>query len=415
MRIGIVSQWYRPEPAIITGDVADGLVARGHDVRVLTGFPNYPDGVVYPGFRQRWAERSHELGITLRRVPLYANHDGSGVRRMANYLSFAATSSVAAMRFLKDIDVVYVYLTPATVYAAPALLRMLRGIPAVIHVQDIWPESVTASSMAPQGAAGRLVDRTLHAMMHRIYRSASAVAVIAPSMRDLVVARGAAEDKVSTILNWTDESLFRPVDATAEDREEIGHRGRCTIMYAGAMGPFQNIEASVRAAASLNGEGEVDLVLAGSGIAEQAARDLAGDLEATNVRFLGRKPMTRMAALSSAADYQLVSLRDLPIFRGTIPSKLQAALSCGRPVIVSVPGDCAALVEDHGVGFACPPDDWRILAERFRQAAKLPADEHRQMADRARKVYQAQMSRQAGVDQLENLLIKAAVRRKGPS
>jgi glycosyltransferase involved in cell wall biosynthesis len=415
VRIGVISQWYRPEPAIITGDVADGLVARGHDVRVLTGFPNYPDGVVYPGFRQRWSERSQELGITLRRVPLYASHDASAVKRAATYLSFAATSSVAAVQFLKDVDVVYVYLTPATVYAAPALIRALRGIPAVIHIQDIWPESVTGSSMAPQGAAGRMVERLLHAMMRRIYRSASAVVVIAPSMRDLAVERGAAQEKVNTILNWTDESLFRPVEVTDKAREEIGYRDRCTIMYAGAMGPFQNIEASVRAAASLNGEGEVDLVLAGSGIAEKSARDLADKLGATNVRFLGRKPMTEMAALYGAADYQLVSLRDLPIFRGTIPSKLQAALSCGSPVIVSVPGDCTALVEDHGVGFACPPDDWRLLAERFRQAAKLPVDEHRQMADRARQLYQAQMSRQAGVDQLENLLIEAAVKRKGSS
>jgi glycosyltransferase involved in cell wall biosynthesis len=417
VRIGIVSQWYRPEPAIITGDVADGLVARGHDVRVLTGFPNYPDGAIYPGFRQRWGERSQELGITLRRVPLYASHDASGLKRAANYLSFAATSSVAAVRFLKDVDVVYVYLTPATVYAAPALLRRLRGIPAVIHVQDIWPESVTASSMAPQGGAGRLVDRTLHAMMRRIYRSASAVAVIAPSMRDLVIERGAADHQVRTILNWTDESLFRPVKATDQAKQEIGHRDRCTIMYAGAMGAFQNIEASVRAAASLNDEGEVDvdLVLAGSGTQEKAARDLADELGATNVRFLGRKPLAEMATLYGAADYQLVTLRDLPIFRGTIPSKLPAALACGLPVIVSVPGDCAALVEDNGVGFACPPDDWRVLAERFRQAAKLPADEHRQMADRARTVYQAQMSRRAGVDQLESLLIEAAVNRKGTS
>jgi glycosyltransferase involved in cell wall biosynthesis len=301
------------------------------------------------------------------------------------------------------------------VYAAPALLRTLRGIPAVIHVQDVWPESVTASSMAPQGAAGRVVDRTLHAMMRRIYRSASSVAVIAPSMRDLVIQRGAADDKVRTILNWTDESLFRPVEVTGAANREIGRRDRCTIMYAGAMGPFQNIQASVRAAASLDGEGEVDLVLAGSGIEEQAARDLADELGATNVRFLGRKPLAEMAALYSAADYQLVTLRDLPIFRGTIPSKLQAALSCGSPVIVSVPGDCAALVENHGVGYACPPDDWRVLAERFRQAAKLPADERRQMAVRAREVYQAQMSRQAGVDQLESLLIEAAVKRKAHS
>jgi glycosyltransferase involved in cell wall biosynthesis len=410
MKIGIVSQWYDPEPVVIPGNLAEDLVARGHDVRVLTGFPNYPEGKIYPGFHQRWKDQSRQKGVTLRRVPLYASHDSSGARRAANYLSFAATSSLAGWQFLAEVDVVYVYLTPATVFAAPALLRRLRGIPVVIHVQDIWPESVTASSMAPSGDAGRAADRTLHAMMRRIYRTSAGIATIAPTMRDMVVDRGADPDRTRVILNWADETLFHPVGPTDDARRDIGHRGRCTIMYAGTMGPFQNIEASVRAAASLSGQGAMDLVLAGSGIAEHAARDLARDLGADNIRFLGRRPAADMAALYGAADYQLVSLRDLPIFRGTIPSKLQAALACGSPVVVSVPGDCAALVENNGVGLACPPDDWQALADRFHEASKLPAEEHAQMARRARMVYQTRMSRQAGVDQLEDMLIDAAAR-----
>ncbi|MFI5931856.1 glycosyltransferase family 4 protein [Actinoplanes sp. NPDC051494] len=409
MKIGIISQWYAPEPVVIPGNLAEDLVARGHDVRVLTGFPNYPEGTIYPGYRQRWNDRSRQAGVTLRRVPVYASHDASGIRRAANYLSYAATSSIAAMRFLADVDVVYVYLTPATVWAAAALLRTLRGIPAVIHVQDIWPESVTSSAMAPSGPAGRAVEQTLHAAMRKIYRAAAGVAVIAPTMRDIIVDRGADPDRTHVILNWADETLFHPVGSTEDARRDIGRRDRRTIMYSGTMGPFQNIEAAVRAAASLSGDGEVDLVLAGSGTTEQAARDLATELGADNIRFLGRRPIDTMAALYGAADFQLVSLRDLPIFRGTIPSKLQSALACGSPVIVSVPGDCATLVETHGVGLACPPDDWRLLADRFRQAAKLPADEQAHMAHRARTVYQTQMSRKAGIDQLENLLVEAAV------
>lgn len=411
MRIGIISQWYPPEPVSIPANLADELATRGHEVRVLTGFPNYPDGKLYPGFQQRWDHRSVMGGAAVRRVPLYANHDSSSIKRAANYLSFAATSSLAAPRYLSGIDVVYVYLTPATVFAAPALLKLLRGIPSVIHVQDLWPESVTASSMAPNGLAGRMTSRGLHAAMRKVYEMAAGIAVIAPTMRDMVVARGADPDKVRVILNWAEESLFHPVGVTDEARKEIGHRGRCTIMYAGTMGPFQNIEASVRAAALLDHTGEIDLVLVGSGIAEESARALTDQLGATNIRFLGRRPASEMAALYGAADYQLVTLRDLPIFRGTIPSKLQAALSCGSPVVVSVPGDCAALVENHGVGFACPPDDWRLLAERFRQAAKLPAAERTEMGRRAREVYQAQMSRQAGIDQLEDLLTRAVAQR----
>lgn len=412
MKIGIVSQWYRPEHSYIPSGLADDLAARGHQVRVLTGFPNYPEGRVYPGYRQRWNDTSaHGQGVTVRRVPLYPSHDASPMRRAANYLSFSLTSSLAVPRFLREVDVVYVYLTPATVFAAPALLRLLRGTPVVAHLQDVWPESVTASPMAPTGLPGRVTDRVLHAAMRKVYRIASSIAVIAPSMRDLVTERGADPARVRVVLNWTDEEHFRPLAPTVAGRNRIGYRDRCTIMYAGAMGPLQNLEDSIRAAASVEHTGKVDLVLLGSGIGEESARKLTAQLGAGNVRFLGRWPISEMAELYAAAHYQLVTLRDLPIFRGTIPSKLPAALSCGSPVVVSVPGDCAALVDRDGVGLTCPPEDWRTLADRFLDAARLSRDEHGQMRKRAMECYRTQMSKQAGVDQLEDMLVEAASER----
>jgi colanic acid biosynthesis glycosyl transferase WcaI len=411
VKVGVISQWYPPEPAHIPANLAEELSARGHHVRVLTGFPNYPAGELYPGYRQRWNHIRTSGGVTVRRVPLYASHDSSTVRRATTYLSFAASSSAAAIRFLGDADVVYVYLTPATVFTASALLRLLRGTPVVIHVQDVWPETVTASPMAPAGAAGRLTNHILHAAMRKIYRTAVSIATIAPSMRDLVVERGADPARVRVVLNWADEALFHPVGATQAARAQIGHRDRCTIMYAGAMGPFQNIEDSIRAAASVDHAGKVDLVLLGSGIEEASARALSTRLGAGNVRFLGRRPATDMAALYAAADYQLVTLKDLPIFSGTIPSKLPAALSCGSPVVVSVLGDCAALVERDGVGLSCPPEDWRALADRFLQAAALSSTDRHEMGSRALWCYGAQMSKRAGVDQLEDMLVEAAQRR----
>ncbi|MCW2640500.1 MAG: glycosyltransferase WbuB [Dactylosporangium sp.] len=413
MRIGIVSQWYPPEPGFIASSLAEELAARGHEVRVLTGFPNYPDGRIYPGYRQRWNEWSTAGRVTTRRVPLYPSHDSSAVRRTANYLSFAATSALAAVRYLAHVDALYVYHPPATVFAAPALLRLLYRIPSVLHVQDVWPESVTESVLAPRGAARTLMHRALATTMRQVYRSAASIAVIAPSMRDLVVERGADPAKVRIVLNWTDESLFRPVGESEAARREIGHRGRCTIMHAGNIGPFQNIEGVVRAAAAVDHTEQVDLVLVGSGIQEDAARLLTRRLGATNIRFLGRRPPSEMAALYAAADYQLVSLLNLPIFRGTIPSKFQAALSCGSPVVVSAPGDCARIAENSGVGLSCPPEDWQALADRFLRAAALSPVERADMARRARESYQAQMSKRAGVDQLEDMLVAAAERR-GP-
>ncbi len=411
MKIGIVTQWWPPEPAsYIPNDLAHQLQARGHSVKVLTGFPNYPDGIVYPGYRQRWSDLSDDNGVAVRRVPLYASHDSSAVRRAANYLSFSASSSAAALLYFSDVDVVYTYLTPATAAAAATLLRALRNIPSVIHVQDLWPESVTGSAMMATGAAARVADGILHKIMRRLYRRSTSIAVIAPTMRDMVVARGANGDRVRVVLNWADETLFRPVDATEGARREIGYRDRCTIMYAGTMGHLQNIEASVRAAAAVGAA--ADLVFIGSGIACEAAQNLAAGVGADNVRFLGRRPANEMAALYAAAQYQLVTLRDLPIFRGTIPSKLQAALSCGSPVVTSVPGDCSSLVERNKVGLACPPDDWRMLAEKFRQAAGVTRSDHAAMARRAKDTYEAEMSRRAGVEQIEDMLIDAATHRR---
>jgi colanic acid biosynthesis glycosyl transferase WcaI len=405
VKVGVISQWYPPEPVCIPENLSRELVARGHRVRVLTGFPNYPSGELYPGYRQGWNTSSMIDGVTVRRVPEYCSHDDNPLRRMGNYLSYAASSSLAAAGYLRGADVLYVYLTPATVFAAPALLRALRGVPVVVHMQDVWPEAVTCSSLAPGGLAGRLVGGALHTAMRVLYRMATSIVVIAPAMRDLVVARGADPARVHTVLNWADEALFRPAEATPSDRARIGRRDRCTIMYAGTMGPFQNLEDSIRAAAAVP---DVDLVFVGSGIAESAARDLTTELGAGNVRFVGRRPMSEMAALYAAADYQLITLRDLPVFRGVIPSKLPAALSCGSPVVVSAPGDGAALVEAHRAGLASPPGDWRSLADRFGRAAAVSAPERAAMGGRALDCYRTTMSQQAGIGQLETILREAA-------
>lgn len=408
MRIGIVSQWYPPEPVFIPGSLAAELTARGHEVRVLTGFPNYPEGRLYPGFRQRWNHRSTEGELTVRRVPLYPSHDASTLRRVANYLSFAASSSVAAPRYLADVDAVYVYHPPATVFAAPALLRLLRRKPVVLHVQDIWPDSVTESSMAPVGGAGAALHRVLSAAMRRVYGASAAIAVTAPSMRDLVVERGADPATLRVVLNWTDESLFRPVRASDSARHAVGGGGRRTVMYAGNIGQFQNLDTAVRAAAAIEHVAPLDLVIVGSGTEEAAVRDLVRQLGAGNVRFLGRRSPADMAELYAAADYQLILLRDLAIFRGTIPSKLQAALACGSPVLVSAAGDCARFVDETGVGLSCPPDDTAALAARFVEAASIPAERHAEMARRARDSYRERMSMSTGVDQFEALLAAAA-------
>ncbi|MEV6370889.1 glycosyltransferase family 4 protein [Micromonospora sp. WP24] len=399
MKIGILSYHFPPEPAFIPGSLAEELAARGHEVRVLTGFPDYPGGQVYPGWRQRWRHRTRDDRLSVRRVPKYvATGEPSTGARMASYLTFAGSAALVARRFLAGIDVLYVFQLPATSFAAVSVPRLIGRVPTVLHVQDVWPEDAA-------GGDGRWTAR-LTAAMTRAFRAADRIAVVAPSMRDLVVAAGADPERVSVVLNWTDERIFQPARPSAEANRLVRRDGRCVVMHAGTIGARQGLETAVRAAAEL--DRSMDLVLVGSGADEPRVRGLAAELRAENVRFVERRSPLDMPDLYAAADYQLVMLRDLPELRGTVPGKLQAALSCAAPVVVSAGGDTAELVERTRAGLSCQPEDWASLADRFWLAATIPPSARVDMGRRGREAYLREMSLPAGVDRMERLLREVA-------
>ncbi|MFI7607789.1 glycosyltransferase family 4 protein [Micromonospora sp. NPDC049366] len=398
MKIGILSYHFPPEPAFIPGSLAEELAARGHEVRVLTGFPDYPGGQVYPGWRQRWRYETRSERLTVRRVPRYSGGDGSGRARMTSYLSFAGSASLVARRFFAGVDALYVFQLPATSFAAAGVLRLLGRVPTVLHVQDLWPQEAT-------GGDARWAAR-LGSATSRVFRAADRIAVVAPSMRDLAVAAGADPAAVSVVLNWTDERIFQPVRPSPAARRLVRRDDRCVVMHAGTMGARHGLETAVRAAAAL--DRTMDLVLVGSGADERRVRGLAAELRADNVRFVERRSPVDMPDLYAAADYQLVMLRDLPELRGTVPGKLQAALSCAAPVVASAGGDTAELVERARAGLSCPPEDWASLADRFWLAATIPSSARGEMGRRGREAYLREMSQAAGVDRIERLLHDAA-------
>ncbi|PWR05692.1 glycosyltransferase WbuB [Micromonospora acroterricola] len=407
MKIGILSYHFPPEPAFIPGSLAEELAARGHEVRVLTGFPDYPGGHVYPGWRQRWHHETHSQRLSVRRVPRYSSGATSTGGRMASYVSFAGSAALAARRFLGNVDALYVFQLPATTFATAAVLRLLGRVPVVLHVQDVW-----ALDGAEEAGDGRWAAR-MGAAMARVYRSAARVAVAAPSMRDLVVAAGADPARVQVVLNWTDERIFHPATPSPAARQLVGGDGRCVVMHAGTIGARQGLETAVRAAAAL--DRTMDLVLVGSGADERRVRGLAAELGADNVRFVERRSPVDMPELYAAADYQLVMLRDLPELHGMVPGKLQAALSCAAPVVASAGGDTADLVERTRAGLSCPPEDWAALADRFWLAATIPPPSRVEMGRRGREAYLREMSLPAGVDRIERLLLEVAGRVSEPA
>jgi len=394
VKIGIVTQYYAPEDARIPTDLARSLRERGHSVRVITAFPSYPRGRVFDGYRQSWHHVEDDSGVRVRRVPTFVSHSQNPITRILTYLSFASASAVR-WRELQSADVIYVYATQMTAAIGPAIWKAFGGPPFVLHVQDLWPESVTQSSLVP-GAISQLIDRSLTPWLQSLYRRAAGVIAIAPTMRELLVARGARAVLSTVVPNWANEGR-------QASRPETEH-GRTSVVYAGNFAPLQSLDLAIRAAAQVVDLEGFRLTLVGSGVSEQALRNLAAECGASNVRILDRVPREEMDQIYAESDYQLVTLQDLPIFRGTIPSKVQNSLNAGVPVITNVAGDVTSIVSDNQLGIVCLPGSTDSLVHAFRSAHTVSQEERALMGQRCHDYYDEHMSLAHGIDAIEAIL-----------
>jgi colanic acid biosynthesis glycosyl transferase WcaI len=403
VRIAIVSQYYAPEAIRIPDTLAKELVARGHEVKVVTGYPNYPDGILFDGYKRKLRNIEIIDGVQVRRVPLYISHSYNPLARIVNYLTFA-WSAAALGAWVRSVDVVYVYATQMTPAIGPSIWRYLFRTPYVLHIEDLWPESVTGSSMVNGGLAIKLMNSVLRPWLWFLYRTAAATVAIAPSMARMLVERGVPANRIHTVFNWSS------VESDDEQQEAApGARGQdVSVVYAGNLGDHQDLDNVILAANEVKHISNLRITIVGSGVAEERLRSLAQSLHAHNVAFIGRVAAEEMAQIHAASDFEIVSLKDLPIFDGTIPSKLQSSLAHGVPVITTVRGDLKHLVEDNGVGLACDPGDVAQLALTFSQAAAMQPDRRRQMGRVARKYYVDHMSMSIGIDKIEKILIDVA-------
>lgn len=411
LHVALVTQWYDPEigSAAVPGTIARALSSHGHRLEVLTGFPNYPAGQLYPGYRLRHYRREVVDGITVHRAPLYASHDLRSVRRAANFLTFASAASVVGLTTLRSVDAALVYSSPATT-ALPALaMRCAWQVPFVLYVQDMWPQSVIASGFLREPLRDR-IERGLHRFCDHVYRRAASIAVTSPGMVDLIASRGIDENKIAVVPNWVDETYFRPVGRDLELERELGPFPPFTVMYAGNLGEVQGLEVVVAAADILRDQHRLGFVFVGGGVAEQHLRRLVAERGLENVRFVGPQPSRRMADVLALGDVQLVTLKDLPLFHCTLPSKVQATLAAGRPIIAAVGGDAAAVVEAAGAGLTVRPGSPMDLADAIVKVSALSTHQRRQLGDAGRRYYQKHLSRRRGSTQLTALLEMATER-----
>ncbi|NDL57640.1 glycosyltransferase [Phytoactinopolyspora mesophila] len=411
VRLGVVSQVYDPETgsAAVPGAISRALAGHGHDVHVLTGFPNYPTGRIYPGYRIRPYQYEFRAGIHVHRIPLVPSHDSSAVRRAMTYLSFGASAALR-WRILRSVDAWLVYSTPATV-AMPALVaKTLFGRPYVLLIQDLWPDTVVNSGFMHDGRLLNAAVRGLHAFCNIAYRRASSVMVTAPSMADVISERGVPTDKLSLVPNWIDESVFRPVPRNPDLARKLGLDG-FVVMYAGSLGGLQGLDTAIEAVQLLTDVADLRLVFVGTGVAEDRLRAAADGMP--NVHFLGQQPVEQMADLMALSDVQLVSLQDLPMFRATLPSKVQATLAAARPIVGAVAGDAARIITESGAGVVVPPGNPHELAAALRRLYSLSQGDRESMGYAGRQFYEDTLSARVGSAALAAALERAAMNGEG--
>ena len=409
MRILMLTQWFDPELTFKGLAFARKLVERGHKVEVLTGFPNYPGGKLYPGYRIRLWQRESLDGIPVVRVPLYPSHDRSVVRRAWNYLSFAIAATVLGPALLCRPDVIYAYHPPGTVGLAALALRRWFSAPVVYDVQDLWPDTIVSSGM--WGRRFRLPIRLLDRFCRFVYRHADRVVALSPGFRRTLIERGVAADRVDVIYNWAPQQQLEPPSPLPPHGS--GDSG-FTIVFAGTMGLAQGLDAVLEAAARCASTvPRARFLFMGGGVDADRLRQRAGEMRLANVEFLGWQPLTATQAILHAADALLVHLKDDPLFAITIPSKTQAYLAAGRPIVMAVRGDAANLVTRAGAGILAQPGDPQSIADAVRHLAEMPEAERARMGRAGREFYATELAIGRGVEKFEAVFQSARRRRGG--
>jgi colanic acid biosynthesis glycosyl transferase WcaI len=397
VRILLLSQWYPPEPDIRIESLASGLFENGHQVTVITGFPNYPHGRIYPGYKQRLWQHEIKDGIHIIRFPLYPDHSRSAIRRALTYLSFTLSAFLLGPIFSGKADVLWVYHPPLTIGIPALWISLLRRIPFVYEIQDMWPETVIASGMLNSS----LPLKMLSLLARFIYRRAAAITVISRGFKANLEGKGVPINKISVIPNWADEKIYRPVERNPSLGEKYQLVNRFNIIFAGTMGPAQGLTTVISAAEFLADVPDIQFIFIGDGIDLQSLKAISKEKHLNNVQFVDRQPSEQMPYLFAWGDVLLVQLRDDPLFHMTIPSKTLAYMACGRFIICAVPGDGAEIIQQAGAGLICRPNDPEGLADAVRQAYAMPATKREAMGMAGRQVFLDQFTREKLINKYE--------------
>jgi colanic acid biosynthesis glycosyl transferase WcaI len=406
MRILFLSHYFHPEvgaPQTRILETTQLLSERGHEVTVLTGFPNYPDGVIPDAYRRHVVLREKIGASRVIRSAVYPAPNRGFARRLVNHASFAA-SSVLAAPIAGRPDVVIAESPPLFTAVSAVLIARAWRVPLILNVADLWPESAVQLGMLRNRRAIRLAE-----VLERFaYRHSAAITVPTAGMRTTLLRNGVPADQVIHLANAVDPERF------AGEPPPGSHPRR--VIYCGTVGMAQGVGTLIDAAGELaraedGGPARYEFFIVGDGAEREELMRKASEQGLTNVHFEGRVERSKVPGLIASADLAVLCLRDVPLFEDALPTKMLEYMAASRPVVAAAAGDAARLLERADAGIACPPGDPAALAASINEATRDPVRAEA-MGANGRRYVQAHCSREAFVDKLEAIAAGLAGRRQ---
>lgn len=393
-RVLLLTQWFDPEPTFKGLLFAKELVSKGYDVEVVTGFPNYPGGVIYEGYKIKFIQKEVIDGVNITRLPLYPSHDSSAFKRILNFVSFAVSALFYNLFFLKKVDVIYAYHPPLTIGVVAVITRLFRRIPIVYDIQDMWPDTLKATGMLNNEKLLGFIGK----VAKWVYKRVDRIVVLSPGFQQLLIEREVPESKIDIIPNWCDEPslslITQPTDTSiAEDK-------RLKIIFAGNMGKAQALDTVIDAATHFHNKAEeVVFYMIGGGVELKRLKRIVVEKGLTNMVFIPQVPMAEIGWYLRQADVLLVHLKKDPLFSITIPSKIQAYMFLGKPILIGVEGDAKNIVNSAKAGIVFEPENVHSLIEAVQAMLLTDRAKLLEYGQRSSQYYSDYLSLSSGVEQ----------------
>lgn len=412
MRILFFTHYFPPEvnaPATRTWEHCRRWVKAGHRVTVVTCAPNCPDGVVYDGYRNRLAQREIVDGIEVLRVWTTIAANRGFVRRVANYVSYMASACVAAL-FVARPDVVVATSPQFFCGWAGAVTGILRRVPFILEVRDIWPDSIVAVG----AMRNRALLWFLGVLEQWLYRLASRIVTVGEGYRRNLVCKGVADQKIAVIMNGVSFERFTPRPPAPEMARRLGIDGKFVCSYIGTVGMAHGLEVVLDAAELLRGREDIVFLVVGDGARREALEQDRTRRGLANVVFAGRQPRDLIPNLLAMTDVSLIHLRRATLFRSVVPSKMFESMAMACPIILGVEGDAAAILGSAGAGIRVRAEDPEAVADAVTHLHDHP-DEARALGANGRAFVRRAFDRDALADQYLRVLRDALARRARPT